>query len=130
MMANDYNIFVKVMKLFLEFCQTELELDALPKITWLAGKVIANNEQPSFGGFNPNTQTINIEILNRHPLDISRTLAHELVHFKQHLNDELDHNSGETGSKHENQANALAGIIMRKFGKRYPNLYKCKPIIK
>jgi Zn-dependent peptidase ImmA (M78 family) len=125
--SDNYKIFAKAMKIFLKFCQEELNLESLPKIEWLTTN-LNDSDQPSFGGFNPNDGSIRLEIMNRHPLDIMRTLAHELVHYKQHLNGELHPSSGETGSKHENWANSIAGIIMRKFGKKYPGLYKCKPI--
>ena len=54
-------------------------------------------------------------------MDVLRTLAHELVHWKQcQMGEELD---GADGSDAENQANAVAGIIMRRFGKSYPHLF-------
>ena len=60
-------------------------------------------------------------IKGRHLVDISRTLAHELVHWKQRIEgQELD---GSDGSETENQANAIAGIIMRRFGQRYPEYF-------
>jgi hypothetical protein len=50
-----------------------------------------------------------------------RTLAHELVHWKQRESGlELD---GSDGSETEDQANAVAGVIMRKFGKMYPEYF-------
>jgi hypothetical protein len=56
--------------------------------------------------------------------DILRTLAHELVHHHQKLNgDELD---GEDGSDTENEANARAGVIMRKFGRENPEIFENK----
>ena len=36
----------------------------------------------------------------------------------------LKPNSGETGSDHENDANSIAGIIMRDYGKQNPDIYK------
>ena len=58
---------------------------------------------------------ITISTKGRHIMDTFRTLAHEMVHHKQNLNNELHSESGATGSEHENQANSEAGIIMRKF---------------
>jgi hypothetical protein len=57
--------------------------------------------------------------------DICRTIAHELVHRKQ---DEMgfikDRNTaGETGSPIENQANAVAGILLRDYGKINKEIY-------
>jgi hypothetical protein len=125
--TNTHQQFINLMRIFLEFCQEELSLNDLPKIKW-SNTGISNESQPSFGGFTPKNASIKIEVLNRHPLDICRTLAHELVHYKQLLNDEINPNSGETGSKEENRANSVAGIIMRKFGKIHPEFYSYKPI--
>ena len=37
--------------------------------------------------------------------------------------------AGDTGSPEENEANAMAGVIMRHFNKRYPEYLSIKPII-
>ncbi len=58
--------------------------------------------------------------------DILRTLAHELIHRKQDEDGRLDPNSGETGSEIENEANAQAGILLRKFGEQNNNIYEGK----
>jgi hypothetical protein len=71
---------------------------------------------------------INLALGGRHPVDILRTLAHELVHFKQHLDHKLNAKSGDTGSPEENEAHAKAGIIMRIFNKKYPHAVELKPI--
>ena len=36
----------------------------------------------------------------------------------------LNNNSGETGSDEENEANSLAGVIMREYGRNNPKIYK------
>jgi Zn-dependent peptidase ImmA (M78 family) len=56
-------------------------------------------------------------------MDILRSLAHELVHYKQDVEDRLHHTSGQTGSEHENEAHAVAGQIMRLYGKKHPELF-------
>ena len=49
------------------------------------------------------------------------TIAHELVHHMQFETGEtLD---GDTGSPCENQANSLAGQIIRLYGKKCPSFY-------
>ena len=103
---------------FLPFVMKLLKLDKLPRIS--VHKTIETGNQPSFGGYNPDDGTIQLALKDRHPADILRTLAHELVHFKQDLNGTLNDNSGMTGSNEENQANSQAGIIMRHFNKRFP----------
>lgn len=58
-------------------------------------------------------------------IDICRSIAHELVHHKQNLEGRLINaaKDGEDGSPIENEANAVAGIIIRKYGKQHPELY-------
>jgi hypothetical protein len=103
---------------FLPFVMKLLKLDKLPRIS--IHKTIDTGDQPSFGGYNPEDGTIQLALKDRHPADVLRTLAHELVHFKQDQQGELDEQSGATGSNEENEANTKAGIIMRHFNKRFP----------
>ena len=103
---------------FLPFVMKLLKLDKLPRIS--VHKTINTGDQPSFGGYNPGDGTIQLALKDRHPADILRTLAHELVHFKQDQLGQLNDDSGITGSSEENEANTKAGIIMRHFNKRFP----------
>ena len=48
-------------------------------------------------------------------MDIFRTVAHELVHHSQNENSKLPPDAGTTGSDYENQANAMAGVLMRNY---------------
>ncbi len=59
-------------------------------------------------------------------IDVCRSIAHELVHHKQYLEERLLDavKDGEDGSPIENEANAVAGVIIRKWGKLHPELYK------
>lgn len=81
-------------------------------------------EVKSFGGYIPSEFKIEIVGYNRNLADTLRTLAHELVHHKQNIEDSLYGGSGETGSDHENEANSLAGIMLREFGKNNPVIYE------
>jgi translation elongation factor EF-Ts len=60
---------------------------------------------------------------NRNLADIMRSLAHEIVHSKQNEISALSGIDGETGSDIENQANAIAGIIMRHYGALKPEIF-------
>lgn len=101
----------------LQLCKHELELDGLPPIYIVDEPTVGNGT--SFGEFTDDG--IRVVQKNRHPMDVMRTLAHELVHWKQRVDGlELD---GSDGSEIENQANALAGVLLRKFGKMYPEYF-------
>jgi hypothetical protein len=103
---------------FLPFVMKMLKLDKLPRIG--IHKTIETGDQPSFGGYDMENNSIQLALKDRHPADILRTLAHELVHYKQNTTHELDDQSGSTGSPEENEANSKAGVIMRQFNKRFP----------
>jgi len=113
--------FVEIMQDFLPFAMKELRIKVLPKFK-LMSKIPAG-EQPTFGKFVDDENTIYLALDQRHPLDIVRTLAHELVHFRQNTEHQLDATSGHTGSPQENEAHEVAGIIMRNFNKAHPEYF-------
>jgi Zn-dependent peptidase ImmA (M78 family) len=78
----------------------------------------------SFGYFSPNDNKIWVYCANRNMADILRTLAHELVHRKQDEDGRINYESGKTGSEIENEANAMAGVLLRDFGKQHEEIYQ------
>jgi hypothetical protein len=102
---------------FFKMCKQELEIDELPPIEFVSDRPTV--EGSSFGVFTDGG--LQVVTMNRHPMDVMRTLAHELTHWKQRVEGyDMD---GNDGSDTENQANAVAGIIMRRFGKAYPECF-------
>jgi len=108
---------------FTKWCCKTLGIDQEPDVELIYDPEYSST-QCSFGGYNPNTKSISIVVVNRNLADIQRTLAHELVHCKQDIQGAIQAESGETGSEIENEANAVAGIIMREYGKRNPEIYQ------
>ena len=108
---------------FIRFAAKDLELNSLPKFDFVFDSA-ESMERRSFGGYQPGNEHITITVTNRHIMDVCRTLAHELVHYKQDLDNELeDDEAGSTGSPQENDANARAAVIMRNFGKSFPDMF-------
>jgi hypothetical protein len=107
---------------FLKFACKELDITSCPKIN-LIQEPVSNNISNSFAAYSPDKKRIFLYVKNRHILDILRSLCHELVHHIQNLKGELNDNSGETGSPQENEANSVAGQIMRKYNKTHPELF-------
>jgi len=118
--------FVDMFKKFLPLAMEILEIDRLPKMDF--EPEVKSGSQPSFGMYNNEDKILHVAILNRHPVDILRTVAHELVHYRQDIRNELNDESGATGSPEENQAHEIAGVIMRNFNKQYPEFLKSRPI--
>jgi hypothetical protein len=111
-------------KNFIHFAAKKLGLTSLPKIT-LVGS--SENSKNAFGHFfsDRSKTTITVRIVGRHPIDIMRTIAHELIHYKQKV-------SGVAKSEQmkEDEANALAGRIMREYDTTNPGVFKDLPIVK
>lgn len=102
-----------VLNRFLPFAKKYLDLKEVPYIETISGA--ESREMKSFGCWDG--QKIKLNVADRHPMDVMRTLAHELVHHAK------NHCDGSDGSDDENEANAVAGVIMRKFAKANPDLF-------
>ena len=101
---------------FIDFCCDHLSVDRDGlKVRFLDTKT----DKITTAAYLVADKEIHVLIKDRALVDILRSIAHEMVHYKQHLNDELTCSSGETGSEHENEANAVAGVIMRNFQDLY-----------
>lgn len=111
--------FEKIVYTFLLFAKKELKIKDLPKIKFVDDKKIAKR-MAAFGQIKDNH--IVISISDRHPMDILRTVAHELIHYQQHSRG--TNGNGKAGSSTENEANRLAGTIVRKFGEKHSNLFE------
>lgn len=118
---------IAIIKEFVAFCERELQIEELPKI-----KFILDQRWPkhlhTFGRYRNDAKDVTVYMAKRNMADILRTLGHELVHHRQNELGKLDAKSGETGSPIENEAQAVAGILMRNFGKDHEMIYESKSI--
>lgn len=102
------------LKLFVKFATKQLGIKKMPNIHYVG------HEEDSKMAFGHNTDDdIYVRIIDRHPLDIMRTLAHELVHY-------ATKNKGGSDKQREDEANAKAGRIMRDFDTKHPEIFKDK----
>lgn len=125
--AQEELTFIDALSAFLPLAMEHLGLKKLPKIH--LRKDLKTQHLPSFGQFSNDDNVINVDIANRHPNDVLRTLAHEMTHYWQNTQGMLGHQSWRTGSPDEDQANAEAGVIMRKFNQTHPEFMRLKPIV-
>ena len=113
---------IKHVKDFIRFAVKHIGLTTVPTIH-LVGK--SENSHNAFGHFlgTRKGSTISVRITDRHPIDVMRTIAHELIHHHQR-------NKGVAKSEQmkEDEANAMAGRIMREYDNAYPHVFKAKPI--
>ena len=111
---------MRLAKEFVKFTVKELGLKSLPKNIKFEGDDYSA-QHLTFGTYNPYTDEIVVVKGQRHPIDVLRTLAHELVHHKQR--EDGKELNGEDGSDIENEANAKAGELMRKFRTVRPEIF-------
>jgi hypothetical protein len=97
---------------FLKFAAKELKLSKMPKIS-LVGH--SEDKKRTFGDYDQ--ESIRVRATGRHPIDVMRTLAHELIHRKQK-------GSLISNQAKEDQANAIAGRMMRKYDEQNPQVFK------
>ena len=107
---------------FVKYCARELNIQKLPHVKLTADKSWVAAYR-SFGEYNPGEYTVKVFYLGRNTADALRSLAHELVHHRQQELGMIEANSGETGSEIENEANALAGVLLRDYGKQNIKIY-------
>ena len=111
----------KIMAAFVNFAKKELGIEDDIKVAMAFERTpdITTTAYYNMDGF------VKIYVKDRAIIDVCRSIAHELVHHKQNLEGRLTDSKkdGEDGSDIENEANSVAGIIIRKWGKLHPSLY-------
>jgi hypothetical protein len=116
---------VSMVKEFTDWASKRLKLENKPQIKIVKNESFSSNEQPSLGAFSPTTNEIYVVMENRLIADVLRTIAHEMVHQKQMEMGLMTgtNKDGRTGSAIENKANAVAGILLREYGKLKKEIY-------
>lgn len=130
---NNHNLFIEKnindehgnnsedFKEFIIFCCNNAGINIPTKI-YLRGT--RDEKLRTTASYNPNNHDIHVYSKGRHMVDIMRSVAHELMHMKQMLENRLYPNSGEDGSNEENEAHSFSGLMIRKFGREKPKIYE------
>lgn len=106
---------------FMHFCQHQLGYKSEPNVRFSDDHREAEQVR-AMGYYHAGTNEIWVLRGDRVRADWYRTLAHELVHHAQRERGEwLD---GSDGSPTENEANSLAGKILREWGRNNPEIYR------
>lgn len=66
---------------------------------------------------------IKVHAGDRYIIDIMRSVAHELVHHQQNENGKLKGKISNVGGPIEDEANAVAGELLKKYGTQHPEIY-------
>ena len=106
---------------FIKFCVKELNIDKNFKVVL----TFKRDDLISTAYYNVINNLIKVYVKDRALVDIFRSIAHELVHHKQNIEGRISNvaENGSDGSLIENEANAMAGVMIRKFGKLHPEIY-------
>ena len=114
--------FGPMLDTFVQFASNKLGIKSLP-----THELKKDEMATSFAAYNPSDKHMIVVTKNRHPMDIYRSVAHELVHHKQNEDGRLGKDiskEGATGSDIENEANSDAGKVMRWYAKENPSTFK------
>ena len=108
---------IKVLTDFIKFQQENLPLNKDVNLFF-----VDNRDNNMTTGVRMPQSEISVLAKGRLLIDILRTLSHEWVHEYQHQKMGVDDfsKSPDIGGPHENMANALSGIFMKRFQKEYP----------
>lgn len=119
---NKYNII----KCFINYCNEYLKINE-PYSVYLVNGTDNDIPNMTLACFDLQTNDTYCRCNGRIVMDICRSIAHELVHLKQKLNNEIDMDSyTDVGGKIEDEANSVAGIICKEFNKKFDSkwIYK------
>jgi hypothetical protein len=105
-----------------KFLKEKLELPYLPKVKFINNdSENANNPLGRTAYYDPNTKNIVLYTLGRHPKDITRSFSHEIIHFKQDLEDRLNNiytqnvNEDEYLAELEREAYEKGNMLLRSW---------------
>lgn len=106
---------------FVRWCVEKLDIQQqLPKIRFQDAK--EGPDQHHTGYYNDNQDVMWIYTGNRNMIDIMRTVAHELTHRKQHEDNRVHGDQAYPGSPIEQEADAVAGYLMKLYGREHPEI--------
>jgi hypothetical protein len=106
---------------FIKWCVKKLKItEKLPEIKFQDEK--ESDDQHRTGYYDDTKDIMWIYTGKRNLIDILRTVAHELTHRKQHEGGRTYPGQSFPGSKIEQQADAMAGILMKLYGKEHPEI--------
>ncbi len=107
---------------FLDFCQDSLGYETPASVELVTDR----DKLVTLASYNLNDNSVRVYSKNRALADVLRSIAHELVHHKQLEDGRIDVNNPpqDVGGEIEDEANALAGQLVKAFGYTGVNIYE------
>ena len=94
--------FKEATKSLMSYCRENMGYDSDPDVHYVTDKNNANSMLGTTAHYQPDDQTVTIYISSRHPKDVLRSLAHELVHHAQNTRGDLANVQTEEGYAQKN----------------------------
>lgn len=104
---------------FIKFINDEMNLNTPFKIKLAT---VRDEDLKTYAYYNKENGNIKVYVANRGLADVLRSIAHELIHHKQNQSNLLNVPHPDIGGKIEDEANSVAGQLVKKFGYKYPKL--------
>jgi hypothetical protein len=121
----NYQDKIRELKKIARWTTRKIGLLKPPKITFSSKKQTVYDRR-TFGS-TTSAGTVWLYVGERNLADIARTMIHELIHCRQfEIGTASDGMSERNRLKIEDEANAMAGRIMREYGKNHVEIYESK----
>lgn len=104
---------------FVKFISDEISLNKPFKIKLTNDRA---DDLKTYAYYNKEDGNVKVYVKNRGLADVLRSIAHELIHHKQNQSNLLNTPHPDIGGHIEDEANSVAGQLVKKFGYRYPEL--------
>ena len=116
----------KKLKGFVVFAIKELKINNPPRFLVSNGKMELKTTASYDYTSNHDKKIIKVNGRNRMMVDIMRSIAHELVHHKQYEQGRLKVKPPDIGGEIEDEANAIAGQLIKKYALIDNTIYENK----
>jgi Zn-dependent peptidase ImmA (M78 family) len=104
---------------FIKFVSDELALNQPFKVKLVKQR---DDDLRTYAYYNPTNGDVKIYCKDRGLADVLRSIAHELIHHQQNETGKLEMPAQDIGGEIEDEANSVAGQLVKKFGYQNPKL--------
>ena len=110
---------------FVKWCCSRLNIDRPPQFEFSTDTQDAQDNHHT-GGYRLGSDTIWVYVKNRNLVDILRTIAHELTHYRQDQIGMIKPGSSRPGSGIELTADMMAGTLVKIWGRKHHDIFEAK----
>ena len=108
---SNQNLNTDLIGKFVDFVVEKLQIGEPFTVFFVDDKENGEKDLGKTAMYNPDTKSVYIYATNRHPKDMMRSCAHELMHHKQNIAGELGKITPEEAERESNEA----GYLLRQF---------------